>query len=238
MALGEQSTELNQCSEFVDSFWWSVACVNNFWWFLGGGRSLLGWLSTILGSGSSIFGVPIVACFWAVKFTGKNYSAWEFQFRLFVMGKGLWGHIDGSDQALTDVPKLTQCQTKNARWLMLLKAKARDETCGKFNASAAWNTGILLPTATVDSATLALFEKPVIKFLSEEICIMPEKISNAPPSTTVALFEKPVTKFLSKEICIMPEKISNAPPSVSNISNILISVIVAVRKISSRSDFI
>ena len=23
----------------------------------------------------------------AVKFTGKNYSAWEFQFRLFVMGK-------------------------------------------------------------------------------------------------------------------------------------------------------
>ncbi|XP_031261253.1 uncharacterized protein LOC116119442 [Pistacia vera] len=57
----------------------------------------------------------------AVKFTGKNYSAWEFQFHLFVMGKELWGHIDGSDQAPTDVSKLTQWQTKDARvmtWIL------------------------------------------------------------------------------------------------------------------------
>ena len=31
-----------------------------------------------------------------IRFTGKNYSAWEFQFKLFVKGKELWGHIDGS----------------------------------------------------------------------------------------------------------------------------------------------
>ena len=31
-----------------------------------------------------------------IRFTGKNFSAWEFQFKLFVKGKELWGHIDGS----------------------------------------------------------------------------------------------------------------------------------------------
>ena len=30
-----------------------------------------------------------------VRFNGKNYSACEFQFKLFVKGKDLWGHIDG-----------------------------------------------------------------------------------------------------------------------------------------------
>ena len=29
-----------------------------------------------------------------VRFNGKKYSAWEFQFKLFVKGKDLWGHID------------------------------------------------------------------------------------------------------------------------------------------------
>ena len=31
-----------------------------------------------------------------IRFTGKNYSTWEFQFKLFVKGKELWGPIDGS----------------------------------------------------------------------------------------------------------------------------------------------
>ena len=31
-----------------------------------------------------------------IQFTGKKYSIWEFQFKLFVKGKELWGHIDGS----------------------------------------------------------------------------------------------------------------------------------------------
>ena len=39
------------------------------------------------------------------RFTGKNYSAWEFQFKLFVKGKELWGHIDGSVPHLK-VPRL------------------------------------------------------------------------------------------------------------------------------------
>ncbi|XP_031253946.1 uncharacterized protein LOC116111928 [Pistacia vera] len=37
------------------------------------------------------------------------------------MGKKLWGHIDGSDKAPTDVSKLAQWQTKDARvmtWIL------------------------------------------------------------------------------------------------------------------------
>ncbi|KAL3502307.1 hypothetical protein ACH5RR_036756 [Cinchona calisaya] len=31
-----------------------------------------------------------------IRFNGKNYSAWAFHFKIFVKGKDLWGHIDGS----------------------------------------------------------------------------------------------------------------------------------------------
>jgi hypothetical protein len=35
-----------------------------------------------------------------VRFTGKNYAAWTFQLEIFLKGKELWGHIDGSDKDL------------------------------------------------------------------------------------------------------------------------------------------
>lgn len=56
-----------------------------------------------------------------VRFTGKNYSTWEFQFRLFVMGKELWGHVDGSDTAPTEAASLAKWQVKDARvmtWIL------------------------------------------------------------------------------------------------------------------------
>ena len=59
--------------------------------------------------------------FCGVQFTGKNYGTWEFQFRAFVMGKELWGHIDGSDLAPTELPKLAQWQVKDSRvmsWIL------------------------------------------------------------------------------------------------------------------------
>ena len=34
------------------------------------------------------------------KFNGKNYSAWPFQFQIFVKGKKLWSHFDWTDPAL------------------------------------------------------------------------------------------------------------------------------------------
>jgi hypothetical protein len=56
-----------------------------------------------------------------VRFTGKNYSAWEFQFQVFVTGKELWGHVDGSDPAPTDATKLSLWKVKDARvmsWIL------------------------------------------------------------------------------------------------------------------------
>ena len=56
-----------------------------------------------------------------VCFIGKNYSTWEFQFRIFVMRKELWGHIDGSDPAPTEPTKLAQWQVKDTRvmtWIL------------------------------------------------------------------------------------------------------------------------
>ncbi|XP_068666357.1 uncharacterized protein [Aristolochia californica] len=59
--------------------------------------------------------------FTPIQFTGKNYSAWEFQFQLFVMGKDLWGHIDGSYPAPRDAKALSKWTTMDARvmtWIL------------------------------------------------------------------------------------------------------------------------
>ena len=50
-----------------------------------------------------------------LRFTGKLYSSWEFQFRLFVTGKELWGHVDGSEPAPTDTAQLAAWKVKDAR---------------------------------------------------------------------------------------------------------------------------
>jgi hypothetical protein len=56
-----------------------------------------------------------------VRFTGKNYFAWEFQFRLFVTGKELWGQIDGSDPEPMGPKELAKWKVKDARvmsWIL------------------------------------------------------------------------------------------------------------------------
>ena len=56
-----------------------------------------------------------------IRFTGKNYSAWEFQFKLFVKGKELWGHIDGSVPTPQGVKALSKWKIHDARvitWLL------------------------------------------------------------------------------------------------------------------------
>jgi len=42
-----------------------------------------------------------------VRLNGKNYTSWEFQFRMFVKDKELWGHLDGSSSAPTDSKELS-----------------------------------------------------------------------------------------------------------------------------------
>ncbi|KAF8401561.1 hypothetical protein HHK36_012503 [Tetracentron sinense] len=56
-----------------------------------------------------------------IRFTGKNYSAWAFQFQLFIKGKELWGHLDGSVPAPRDVEALSKWEIKDARvmtWIL------------------------------------------------------------------------------------------------------------------------
>ncbi|XP_068645241.1 uncharacterized protein [Aristolochia californica] len=56
-----------------------------------------------------------------IRFMGKNYSAWAFQFKLFVMGKDLWGHIDRCDLAPYEAEALSMWTTMDARvmtWIL------------------------------------------------------------------------------------------------------------------------
>jgi hypothetical protein len=57
----------------------------------------------------------------SIKFTGKNYAAWEFQFRMFLKGKELWRLIDGTSPAPANDAEFSQWETKDARiisWIL------------------------------------------------------------------------------------------------------------------------
>ncbi|KAF5477141.1 hypothetical protein F2P56_003813 [Juglans regia] len=54
-----------------------------------------------------------------VKFTGTNYSTWAFQFELFLKGKDLWGHIDGTDIAQTSNPDTSHDLKASPSWAVL-----------------------------------------------------------------------------------------------------------------------
>jgi transposase InsO family protein len=47
-----------------------------------------------------------------VRLNGKNYSAWEFQFSLYVQGKDLWGHVDDT----TPAPDKDKDKDEHAKW--------------------------------------------------------------------------------------------------------------------------
>ncbi|XP_050877563.1 uncharacterized protein LOC127081339 [Lathyrus oleraceus] len=56
-----------------------------------------------------------------VRFTGKNYSAWEFQFKMYVRGKGLWSHLDDVSKAPTEKTALDVWEIKDAQiitWIL------------------------------------------------------------------------------------------------------------------------
>ncbi|CAA0824478.1 Unknown protein [Striga hermonthica] len=55
------------------------------------------------------------------KFTGNNYGAWEFQFRMFLEGKELWNHIDGTSPPPKEASELSQWESKDAKiisWIL------------------------------------------------------------------------------------------------------------------------
>ncbi|KAF3659432.1 hypothetical protein FXO37_13984 [Capsicum annuum] len=79
--------------------------------------------STIQQNGMSTLGAlsSVMFLLQSVRFTGKNFLSWEFQFQLFVTEKELWGHIDGADPAPTDPTKLGEWKIKDGRvmtWLL------------------------------------------------------------------------------------------------------------------------
>ena len=59
-----------------------------------------------------------------IKFNGKNYSAWAYQFELYLKGKKLWGHISGSMKKPSEKDKLEDLEaweTKEAQimsWML------------------------------------------------------------------------------------------------------------------------
>jgi hypothetical protein len=50
-----------------------------------------------------------------VRFTGKNYPVWEFQFRMYVKGKGLWSHLDDVSMAPLETTDLDEWETKDPK---------------------------------------------------------------------------------------------------------------------------
>ena len=57
-----------------------------------------------------------------IRFDGTNYTSWAFQFQIYLEGKELWGHIDGSEpQPEEDDKKILAWKTKDAKiktWLL------------------------------------------------------------------------------------------------------------------------
>ncbi|KAF1895187.1 hypothetical protein Lal_00022686 [Lupinus albus] len=51
----------------------------------------------------------------SVRFTGKTYSAWEFQFKMYVKGNGVWSHFDDVSKAPTEKTALDAWETKDAQ---------------------------------------------------------------------------------------------------------------------------
>jgi len=59
-----------------------------------------------------------------IRFNGLNYSAWAFHFKIFVKGKELWGHVDGSNPApdkIKDIDQHAKWEVKDAQvmaWIL------------------------------------------------------------------------------------------------------------------------
>ena len=50
-----------------------------------------------------------------IRFSGKNFSTWEFQFKMFLKGKELFDHIDNSTKIPTDEKKLAKWEVQDAK---------------------------------------------------------------------------------------------------------------------------
>lgn len=51
----------------------------------------------------------------SIKFMGKNYEAWKFQFKMFRKRKELWDHIDTSSSTPEKGKELNQWKMKDVQ---------------------------------------------------------------------------------------------------------------------------
>lgn len=57
----------------------------------------------------------------SVRLDGKNYFPWEFNLRVYIKGRDLWGMIDGTDLQPTESTKLKQWTINDAKimsWIL------------------------------------------------------------------------------------------------------------------------
>ena len=73
-----------------------------------------------------------------IRFTGKDYSAWEFQFKLFVKGKELWGHIDGIVPAPQGAEALSKWEIHDARVMTWLLSSVESHLVLNLTVAAMW----------------------------------------------------------------------------------------------------
>ena len=59
-----------------------------------------------------------------VHLNGKNYSSWAFQLKIFVTGKDLWGHIDGSNPT----PNEATHKEEHVKWGHIVLALATSQS--------------------------------------------------------------------------------------------------------------
>ena len=78
-----------------------------------------------------------------IRLTGKNYATWEFQFRMFLKGKELWGHIDGSSTASGTEKEISQWESNDSRiisWILASIEPHMVNSLRSFNtAKEIWN---------------------------------------------------------------------------------------------------
>ncbi|KAI4313252.1 hypothetical protein L6164_026244 [Bauhinia variegata] len=87
----------------------------------------------------------------AIKFIEKNYAAWEFQFKMFLKGKDLWSHIDGSSTAPVDAKKLRQWETKDAQIISWILGSIEAYMPDDFNERLRLVTSVKVPKENLAS---------------------------------------------------------------------------------------
>ena len=78
-----------------------------------------------------------------IKFIGKNYATWEFQLKMFLKGKELWGHIDGNTKEGSTAVEKAAWATKDNQIITWILTSMEPHLilllCPHMSAKAIWD---------------------------------------------------------------------------------------------------